>query len=85
MQNTCAPEIEACDADPYCVQLLTCALESGCLASGGSSCVSQCATSLGLTPKEVAQETKLLEQMATSCASCLAECPMPNGGLDAGR
>ena len=88
MQMTCEPEIAACGADPYCVQLLTCAIESGCLTSDGSSgstCVSTCATSLGLTPKQVVQETKLLESMATSCASCIAQCPKPDGGIDSGK
>ena len=84
MQTTCEPEIAACDADAYCVQLIACALESGCLAGDGSGCVSQCASTLGLTPKQVAQETKLLEAMATSCASCLSECPKPDAGADAG-
>lgn len=80
MQMTCAPEIAACEADPYCTQLIECSITSGCLQSDPSSCVPSCAQSLGLTQKETLQEVKLLQSIATTCASCLAECPHPDGG-----
>ena len=81
METTCEPQIAACDADAYCTEILECSITSGCLASGdGSSCASTCASSLGLTKVQLAQETKLLTDMATACTSCLAECPKPDAG-----
>lgn len=80
--DTCEPEVSACAADQYCEDLLTCAITSGCVQSGGSAntCIDACATDAGLTAKETVEASKLLEQMVTACTGCVAQCPKPDGG-----
>jgi hypothetical protein len=83
MEMTCAPELAACNEDPTCRALVECALTSGCLQTDPSACVSTCASTLGLTPKEVTAQVKLLQGIATACTSCLMQCPRPDASIDA--
>lgn len=82
MVNTCAPEIEQCEQDVPCQEILTCVVESACLLTdaGETNCITACGADSGLTNKQIIEAAKLLNQVATTCASCIVQCPKPDGG-----
>jgi len=78
----CGPALVSCLGDETCRSIAQCALTSSCLPDL-ASCAAECILPLDLEPAEALQQLLLLQQLATSCTSCLATCQsaVPSGAL----